>query len=254
VTLVGEWRRLVAATRFLTRIPTPSTPFEDDGISRSARYFPIVGQIVGVLCAAVWLGSGSLWPGLPAAALAVVAGVLATGALHEDGLADTADGLGGGRDREHRLAIMKDSRIGSYGALALILAIVLRVVLLAGMAPWTGALALVVAHGGARAVAVIVMAAVPYGGDRSAAKIQPAPGEVTWREAAVAAACGAWPLFALGWERAVLAVGLAATAVTGMALTARRLIGGVTGDILGGVEQLAEIMLLMGAAAAVGVR
>jgi adenosylcobinamide-GDP ribazoletransferase len=251
--LAGEWRRLVGAARFLTRLPTPTeAAVAPDGVDRAARYFPVVGQLVGLLCAGVWLAAGRLWPGLPAAALAVGAGVLVTGALHEDGLADTADGLGGGRDREQRLAIMKDSRIGAYGALALILAVTVRIALLAGMTPWAGVLALVVAHGGARAAAVIVMTALPYSGDPRAARIQPPPGEVTWVEAAVALALGAWPLIGLGLARATLAVGLAAAATTGMALAARRLIGGVTGDVLGAVEQLAEVALLMGAAAAIG--
>jgi adenosylcobinamide-GDP ribazoletransferase len=252
--LARQWRLLVGAAQFLTRLPAPaSDAFAPDGIDRSARYFPVIGQLVGVLCAAVWLAAGRLWPGLPAAVLAVGAGVLATGALHEDGLADTADGLGGGRDREHRLAIMKDSRIGSYGALALVLVVALRIALLSGMSPRAGALALVVAHGGARAAAVIVMTALPYAGDPHAAKIKPVPGEVTWAEAALALVLGAWPLIGLGAARAALAVSLAAVAATGMALTARRLIGGVTGDVLGAVEQLAEVALLMGAAAAVGV-
>ena len=253
--LLAQWRLLVGATRFLTRLPTPAeTAFAPDAIDRSARYFPLVGQLVGLLCAGVWLAAGRLWPGWPAAALAVGAGVLVTGALHEDGLADTADGLGGGRDRERRLAIMKDSRIGSYGALALSIVVVLRIALLAGMAPWPGAVALVVAHGGARAAAVIVMTALPYAGDPRAAKISPAPGDVTWPEAGLALALGAWPLVGLEPGRAVLAAGLAVAAAAAVALTARRLIGGVTGDVLGAVEQVAEVALLMGASAAVAVR
>jgi adenosylcobinamide-GDP ribazoletransferase len=252
--LITQWRLLVGAARFLTRLPTPAgTAFAPDGIDRSARYFPLVGQLVGLLCAGVWLAAGRLWPGAPAAALAVGAGVLLTGALHEDGLADTADGLGGGRDREQRLAIMKDSRIGSYGALALVIVVALRIALLAGMTPWSGALALVVAHGGARAAAVIVMTALPYAGDPRSAKLKPAPGDVTWPEAGLALALGAWPLVGLGPARAALAAGLAVAATIAMALTARRLIGGVTGDVLGAVEQLAEVALLMGASAALGV-
>ena len=249
MTLLREWRHLVCAAQFLTRLPTPAGLAGAYGIDRCAQYFPVIGQLVGVLCAAVWLAAGRLWPGLPAAAVAVAAGVLLTGALHEDGLADTADGLGGGRDREHRLAIMKDSRIGSYGALALILATTLRFVLLAGMRPWAGALALVVAHGGARAAAVVVMAALRYAGDPAAAKVQIVPGSVSWPEAGLAVALGAWPLVGLGPARAALAAALAAAGTAGVALTARRLIGGVTGDVLGAVEQVAEIGLLMGAAA-----
>jgi len=252
VILLRQWRLLVCAAQFLTRLPTPRLKtFEPDWISRSARYFPFVGQLVGLLCSGVWLAAGRLWLGAPAAALAVGAGVLITGAFHEDGLADTADGLGGGQDSARRLAIMKDSRIGSYGALALGLSVALRILLLAGLPPWPGALALVVAHGGARSAAVMVMACLPYAGDPEAAKIKPAPQGVRWPEAAFALASGAWPVLCLGAPRAALAIVLATVATVSMALMSRRLIGGVTGDVLGAVEQLAEVSLLLGATAIV---
>lgn len=248
--LTRQGQLLICATQFLTRLPTPRlVAFEPDWIARSARYFPLVGQLVGLLSATVWLAVGRFWPGLPAAALAVATSVLATGGFHEDGLADTADGLGGGQDRARRLAIMKDSRVGGYGALALGLVLTLRIGLLASFPPWSGALALVVAHGGARAAAVMVMAALPYAGDPDAAKVKPAPRGVRPLEAAIALAIGGWPLLLLGAPRAILAAGLAGLAALSMALTSRRLIGGVTGDVLGAVEQLAEVALLMGAAA-----
>jgi adenosylcobinamide-GDP ribazoletransferase len=242
---------LICAVQFLTRLPTPQLQdFQPDWITRSARYFPLAGQLVGLIAAATWLIGGWAWPGLPAAVLAVGAGVLATGGFHEDGLADTADGLGGGQSKAQRLEIMKDSRIGSYGALALGLLLMLRVGLLAGLPPWRGALALVVAHGGARAAAVVVMAASPYVGDPEEAKIKPAPQGVRWTEAATALALAAWPLAFLAVPQAALGLALAAVSSVALALLARRLIGGVTGDVLGAVEQLAEAAFLMGAAAA----
>ena len=253
MTAIGrQVRLLVCAVQFLTRLPTPRLAnFEPAWITRSARYFPLVGQLVGVLSALVWLAAGRLWPGLPAAVLAVAAAVLVTGGFHEDGLADSADGLGGGQDPARRLAIMKDSRVGSYGVLALVLALSLRIALLASLSPLAGALALVCAHGGARAAAVAVMALLPYAGDPQAAKVKPAPQGVRPAEALFALVLGAWPLVFLGPAQALLAVALAAVAATAMALLARRLIGGITGDVLGAVEQLAEIALLLGAAAAV---
>jgi adenosylcobinamide-GDP ribazoletransferase len=250
VSVTGEFRRLICAVQFLTRLPAPQlASFEPDLITRSARYFPLAGQLVGLLSAAVWLIAGQMWPGLPAAVLAVAAGVLATGGFHEDGLADTADGLGGGQTPRRRLEIMKDSRVGSFGALALGLILLLRVGLLAGLGPLAGALALVAAHGGARAAAVVVMTALPYAGDPEAAKVRPAPQGVRWTEAVMAVAIGAWPLVFLGWPRALLALALAAATSAAIALLARKLIKGVTGDVLGAVEQLAEAALLMGAAA-----
>jgi adenosylcobinamide-GDP ribazoletransferase len=250
MTIGRQWRLLICAIQFLTRLPTPQlVDFQPDWINRSARYFPLAGQLVGLVSAGVWLIAGRIWPGAPAAVLAVAAGVLVTGGFHEDGLADTADGLGGGQDRERRLVIMKDSRIGTYGASALGLALLLRVTLLASLSPWAGVLALVVAHGGARAAAVVVMTALPYAGDPETAKIKPVPQAVRWPETAVALAIGGWPLFLLGAPRAALAIVLAAAASGAMALISKKLIGGVTGDVLGAVEQLAEVALLMAAAA-----
>ena len=250
MTLRRQLDLLVCAVQFLTRLPTPRLAgFQPDWITRSARYFPVVGQLVGVICAGVWLLAEQVWPGLPAAVLAVGVGMLATGGFHEDGLADTADGLGGGQTPARRLEIMKDSRIGSFGALALIAVALLKVALLARLELWSGALALVVAHGGGRAAAVIAMAALPYAGNTDAAKIKPVPQGVRWDEALLALALGAWPLVLLGGGRAALALLLATTFAAAMAQTARRLIGGVTGDVLGAVEQVAEVGLLMGAAA-----
>jgi adenosylcobinamide-GDP ribazoletransferase len=249
--LARQGELLICAIQFLTRLPTPRLArFEPDWITRAARYFPLAGQLVGLISAGVWLAARDIWPALPAAVLAIAAGVLATGGFHEDGLADTADGLGGGQTRERRLEIMKDSRLGAFGALALGLSLFLKIALLAGMAPWAGALALVVAHGGARAAAVLVMAALPYAGDEAAAKIKPVPQGVKVWEAALAALLGGWPILFLGLPQAMLGIILAGAAAGAMAWLARRLIGGVTGDVLGAVEQLAEIALLMAAAAA----
>jgi adenosylcobinamide-GDP ribazoletransferase len=236
------------ALSFLTRIPVPPA-LSTNGLALAMRAFPLVGGVVGGVGALVFLAASRVWPPLLAAPLAVAATIVTTGALHEDGLADLADGFGGGGDRAAKLAIMKDSRIGSYGALALLVVTSLRIGLLAGLSPWRGAVALVAAHGGARAAAVIVMAALPYAGDPEASKFKPTPTGVRGPEAAFALATGAWPLFGLGAPRAALAIALALATTTAMALTARRLIGGMTGDVLGAVEQLAEVGLLLGAAA-----
>src|SRR4051794_39860272 len=117
---MGEADHFWNALRFLTVIPAPRVAhIADDWLIRAAKYFPFVGIIVGGCTAGVLLLAGEMWSGVLPALLAVAAGIVLTGALHEDGLADTADGFGGGDARETRLVIMKDSRIGSYGALAL---------------------------------------------------------------------------------------------------------------------------------------
>jgi adenosylcobinamide-GDP ribazoletransferase len=246
--VIRQARLFLCALQFMTRAPVPALPgFEPAWIARASPYYPVVGWIVGGVCAGVLLLASRFWPGLPAAAMAVAAGALVTGGFHEDGLADTADGLGGGQTPTRRLEIMKDSRIGSYGALALWAVLTLKVVVLASLAPIQGAVALILVHGGARAFAVPVMASLRYVGDAKAAKLQTSAMTARPLEAAVALALGLAPLFL--WRsagHASIGVALAAAAVATLSLGARRLIGGFTGDVLGGVEQLAELGLLLG--------
>lgn len=245
-----EARRLACAVQFLTRLPAPGADGGDpEALIRSVRYFPLVGQLVGALAAAVWLAAGRLWPGTVAALLAVGVSILVTGGLHEDGLADAADGLGGGRDRASRLAIMKDSRLGAYGALALGLVTALRVACLARCAPWAGAAALVCAHGAGRAAAALVMAALPYAGDPARAKAAGAARRARWSDALAALALSLWPFLLLRPFAAAGALGLAAVGAAAVALAARRALGGVTGDVLGAAEQAAEAAVLLAAAA-----
>lgn len=249
-----QLRLFFCALQFLTRLPAPSfADFQPDWITRAARYFPLVGILVGAIGAGVLLLAGHVWSGPLPALLAVAAGVLVTGGFHEDGLADTADGLGGGQTPARRLEIMKDSRIGTYGVLALGLVLALKVAALATLPLATAALALVAAHGAGRVAAVAVMVLGRHVSDRDDAKYKPAPDGVRPFELLVAAGLGVWPLALLGW--AGLA-GAAAGAVlaAALALTARRLIGGHTGDVLGGVEQACELGVLLGVSAMLAAR
>lgn len=253
--LTRELQLFLCAVQFLTRIPTPSLHgFEPDWTTRAARYFPLVGLLVGGLCALVFWSASKIWAGPVAAVLTLGFGVLITGAFHEDGLADTADGLGGGTTPAKRLTIMKDSRVGTYGVVALVFVLALKGTSLAGLPPAIGAWALVAAHASARAAAVVVMFLMPYAGEAKATKWKPAEGGPTFREALTALAIGGLPL-ALSPDGVVLAgLVLGAVAATLLALTARRLIGGYTGDVLGGVEQVFETAFLLGVAGAFGLR
>lgn len=245
----GELERLVCAVQFLTRLPTPRlTNPPADAVGLSARYFPVAGQLVGLICGAVLLAASQLWDGWLPALLAVGAGILATGALHEDGLADTADGLGGGRTVARRLAIMKDSAIGVFGVLVVGLTLAAKIGALSALSPWQAAGALFVAHGLARGACVAVMAALPYAGAAAKAKEGP-PVRPSGTVVVVTAILALWPLaFAPAWIIALLAGALAASIP---ALAARRLIGGRTGDTLGAVEQMFELGFLLAVAAMV---
>ena len=251
--IARELTRLTAAAQFLTRLPTPPlTAWSDDLLARSARYFPAVGLVVGAISAAAFYGARSLWPAGPLpAVLAVGVAVAATGGFHEDGLADTADGLGGGQSREQRLTIMKDSRLGSYGALALGLVLALRVAALSALAhPLLAVEALLAAHALARAAAVVAMAALPYAADPAASKLKPSARGVRRGEVLIALVVGLAPLALLPPLAAVAAALVGVAAALWPALAARRLIGGCTGDVLGAIEQACESGVLLGVAAA----
>ena len=251
---MSEARQFWNALRFLTVIPAPGTDHvEDDWLTRAAKYFPAVGIIVGGCSALVLLLAAKLWTGFLPPLLAVAASIILTGALHEDGLADTADGLGGGRSRETRLAIMKDSRIGTNGALALGLGVTLRVFALAALPIWAGAAALLGAHAGSRLAAAAVMAVLPYAGDPGATKLTYT--EAPWRGAEIAMAAAftlvaLLPLAQSGVAAALFGLLLGTAMAVWLVGRARKLIGGYTGDVLGAVEQLFEIGFLLGAAAA----
>lgn len=257
--LVHELRLAALALQFLTRLPVPrSVGFEPAWLNACTRHFPLVGGLVGAMGAVVLLAALQLWPPPVAALLAVAATVFLTGALHEDGLADTFDALGGAVSREAALAIMKDSRIGSFGALALLLVTVLRVAALAVLAQHdarAAACALVAAHVAARAVPVALMVALPYAGKLGQAKAGPLgvglprhalAGALAW----VALMAGGLHVLGAGGSRLLLA-GLAAGLVSlAMGWWLRRRLRGYTGDTLGATEQLAEAAVLLAWSAA----
>lgn len=240
-----ELAYLIVAVQFLTRLPVPRLrSFQPAWLDASVAYFPLAGGIVGLICAFVWILAGGFWPGPIAATLGVAAGIAATGAFHEDGLADTADGLGGGQTREQRLEIMKDSRIGTYGAVTLLLTIFLKIASLAALAPVVGAIALLAAHMGARMVPIVASRVLPYVGDRGGAKV--APVLPTRRRLWCAVITGLLPFAVLlPLVPALLTLGFASLCSWWLLRRAARLIGGQTGDVLGAAEQVFEVAVLM---------
>ena len=233
------------AGSLLTRIPLPQpAAVTPDGMARAQRAFPLIGAIVGL---AIGIFDRCLLaigiPELAAAALALGAGALLTGALHEDGLADVADGFGGGRDREKKLAIMRDSRIGSYGVLALLVSFVAKCSALASLPLVEIIPALVVAHALARAAIPVVTINMPFARDDGLGK---SAGRPDIASAIIAVVIGVViALLCLPFGMAVFAVIVAAVAAAVIAVLAWRQIGGVTGDVFGAIEQATETAVLL---------
>jgi adenosylcobinamide-GDP ribazoletransferase len=245
---------LLNAIRFLTivRVPDASKAMAPDWLARAMKYFPLVGAGIGLVSAIVLLIASEFCGPVIAALLAVTTSIILTGALHEDGLADTADSFGGGRSIEKRFAIMKDSRIGTYGALALGLGVALRVAALAELPLWAAAAALIAAHAAARAAPAFVMNHLSYAGDTATMKVSYAEAPVRSEElwfALIVVTLAALPLAFVSIASVVTGLLCGAVLAAALARWSRRLLGGYTGDVLGAIEQVFEIGFLLGSAA-----
>jgi adenosylcobinamide-GDP ribazoletransferase len=250
--------------RFWSRLPVPLLPGESDrhalpDFREVPRALPFAALVIAAPAALVTLGAGLAGlSGSVVAALGLTALALTTGALHEDGLADTADGLFGGHTVERRLEIMKDSRIGSYGALALGLSLLLRAGLIAMIldrsGAWAAAAAVLVAAPWSRAEGLFMLATQPPARSSGAAA---AVGQPTVLTARIALALSLFLATGIGLAAALPIAGLligfalAHGAAAVLSRMARRLIGGQTGDILGAAQQLAEIAIYLGLALAI---
>jgi adenosylcobinamide-GDP ribazoletransferase len=218
-------------------------------VAQASWSFPVAGAVVGGIGALVyWLADGLNLDPILSAILAVAATLVVTGALHEDGLADTADGFGASASRERKLDIMRDSEIGTYGASALILSFMLRVGAVVSLAdPGLAAAALIAAHAGARATLPVFMRIVPNARQDGLSAIA---GEPPQRSALMALLLGLLALLlCLGLGATFIAALLLACAIGLMAWLCVTQIGGQTGDVLGTLEQVSEMLILLVAAA-----
>lgn len=243
--LKGRAGELQASLTFLTRLRfAPVTPV-GGAIAQGAWAFPIAGVVVAAIGALVyWLAHRAGLPPFPCAALSVAATMLVTGCLHEDGLADTVDGFGGGGTREQKLDIMRDSRTGAYGVCALVLAIILRVSALASLAtPALVVPALFAAHGAARAMVAVFMFFIPPARSNG---LSAAAGQPPRESAGAAAVLGIVILgLCLGPWHALGALVVLAVAAALLAWLSLVQVDGQTGDVLGAVEQVGEIVVLL---------
>ncbi|GAB4198490.1 MAG: adenosylcobinamide-GDP ribazoletransferase [Sandaracinaceae bacterium] len=247
--MTAPWiRGARAAFVFLTRIPVGGFPYSNDDFRWANAYFPFVGAVLGAFAGLAMMAFASA--GAPAAATVSVAlSMMLTGAFHEDGLADTADALGGAFDREKLFAILKDSRVGSFGAAALFCALALRVALLARL-EHEALLACVLAGSLARTPPVWMIATIPYitsdAESRSRQLTRGGKQQAAWATImAAGVAAGALVLGDLGWQRLVATAVALAVSATFCAWRFVVRAGGITGDFLGATEQIGECVVLL---------
>jgi adenosylcobinamide-GDP ribazoletransferase len=253
--LALELRLALLALQFLTRVPVPTwVGYSEAWLQQSARHFPLVGAIVGAVAALTWHAAALWWPTTIAVLIAMASTLVLTGAFHEDGLADTFDALGGAVSRDKALAIMKDSRLGTYGVAALTCVLAIKAAALMALGAHA-APAMLLAHTASRLTPLLLIRWLPYGGDIESAKAKPLATQLSH----VGLAMG------LGWVMAVAFALIAArwisinalmtsvAAMLAVALVMRRWLrirlGGFTGDTLGASQQLSELAIYLSLAA-----
>lgn len=251
----------ITAIQFLTRLPISSRPSTSESLRLAPLFFPLVGSLIGCLTFGCILVSQLAWPLWIAVLLALSIEAMLTGALHEDGLADFCDGFGGGWEREDVLRILKDSRIGTYGTVGLVLALSLRALCLVtlveryGMEQWLyWAAAVVAASGVARWMIVLTMTIVPPVSERQTL-MKDVASQMSWR-LFVGSGLGVLPALAIvGYLlplNMIFAFALIGVAWLWLVSLIRRTLQGVTGDCLGCIGYVSHVMFLLGATARIG--
>lgn len=241
-----DLKLLQLALSFYTRLPTPQN-LDYQQLQQASVYLPVIGWLVGAVSALVFYLSALLWPPMTAAILALIAGILLTGAFHEDGFADVCDGFGGGWGKQRILEIMKDSQVGAYGAIGVCLLLLLKISLLTAMPVAAVPVVLLAGHSISRLPPLLLMQRYRYARQEhskgGAAVFKPGK-----RDLLFAAACALLPLLLLP-ALCLLAI---IPVLLGSCLLGRyfyRHIGGYTGDCLGASQQIAETVFYLGISA-----
>ncbi|TCK44485.1 cobalamin-5'-phosphate synthase [Paraburkholderia sp. BL8N3] len=239
-----ELRYFLTALGYFTRVPVPRwVGFEPHYLSAAARYFPLVGLMVGGIGALVYLAALHVFPAGVAVLLSMAATLVVTGAFHEDGLADCADAFGGAYTRDDALRIMRDSRIGAFGAIALIIALALKWQTLAALPPMRAVALMIAAHAASRTFAISYLLTLDY--VRAEGKAKPVAQRMSIASFALAALCGLPWLFWPDWRLGCVAVAVLVVMRLAIGRYFVRRIGGYTGDCLGFAQQLFELAIYL---------
>ncbi|BBF93771.1 adenosylcobinamide-GDP ribazoletransferase [Blastochloris tepida] len=239
-----ERRALLGAVIYFTRIPLPPLPpFADDDWRRATSYWPLIGVGVGLVAAAIYALASLALPAGVAAGLALASGVVLTGAQHEDGFIDVCDGFGGAT-RERMLDIMRDSRIGAFGAIGLVLLVGLKWQALAALPADVAAVALIAAHAFSRGLGAMVMAVLSYA-RTDASRARPMVSDLKGDRLVLVVGLAIVPLILLPAAAILPAFAAGALAWTGCVATFNSRLGGYTGDCLGATQQVTELAILL---------
>jgi len=238
---VGEMRLFLTALQYFTRLPMPAwTGHGQAQLEGVVRYFPAVGWLVGGVAAGVLWLAALVFPAPLPALLSTAAGMWMTGAFHEDGLADTFDGLGGSAIRERSLEIMKDSRVGTFGVLALGMTVLIKVAALNAMPVMSACAALLGAHCVSRWCSVVIVWRRAYAGNVQQSRAKPAVRSMTPLQFSIATIIGLVPAVLCGMA-AFAGIALALCTLAWLVRWFTRRLGGYTGDTLGATQQLTEV-------------
>jgi adenosylcobinamide-GDP ribazoletransferase len=242
-----ELKIFFAALTFFTRIPSPfaSDMHSKELLNRSAKYFSLIGWIVGGLCALVLWISGQLLPYSISIVLSIITGILVTGAFHEDGFADTCDGFGGGWTKERIIEIMKDSRIGSYGTIGIILILLTKYLLLSEILFHSLPFVIIAAHSISRLASTHCIYTHEYVGNQDTSKAKPLCSAISSKEMMIGLILGIMPLFLLGSVWFLISIVPIFITKWWLAKYFKKWIGGYTGDCLGAIQQVTEIVFYL---------
>ena len=241
-----EIKILLTAVMFYTRIPCPvNMEYSAEMLNKSTRYLPFIGWIIGSVTGFIYWGSSFILPDTIAIILSMASGILITGAFHEDGFADVCDGFGGGWTKEDRLRIMKDSRLGTYGAIGIIFILLSKFFFLKELSSFSLLLVLVASHSVSRLIPVLVIFFGSYSRDDLTSKVKPIGRKISVPGLIVAIVTGVFPVLLFQKPEFFLIIIL--PILTGLLLMQyfKKRIDGYTGDCLGTIQQVSEITVYL---------
>lgn len=238
---------LLTGIMFYTRIPVPKKlKYTEERLNRATKYFPLIGGIIGLFTAFVFWGANKFFPVDISVLLSMASGIILTGAFHEDGFADVCDGFGGGYSKEQRLKIMKDSRIGTYGTVGLVLILAVKFFTLRYFNPKIIVPLLILAHSLSRLMPVIVIYFSKYSRDDATSKIKPIGKKIKTGGFILAIVFGLLPFPFINYAEGLFIVPVLVIYTILMMKYFEKRVGGYTGDCLGSIQQVSEIIIYLG--------